>query len=264
MKNGQRRKRCVTWKKNPYKSRIIQKSKGLEYAFVSEDMQQATDFSRNPLHLLAAMWGRVNNKKIERDGFKYNPKIHPEICKNKAGILIANPADEDFALRIPGVVNILNQIEYDLEMPLTVIRGCCDPPVGYNEVWYIEGGKRWANSPTMLSLYMLCIAIGLVHEPGALFRETIEAIKGHRLHPYAAEDLTVWQNSEQIIDRILDRGDRKLFFRDIASNYPLHLPIGVAEGETDLSINGLASYVRCYKRGQRNLIPYWPIIPLSG
>jgi hypothetical protein len=265
MKTGQRQKRSVKWKRNPYKSRIIQNATGLEYALVSDKMEQATDFTRNPMHLLEAMWGSIQKEKIESDGFKYNPKIHPEIRKNKVAILIANPKDKEFSLRIPGVVNFINQIEYDFSMPPTVARGCYDPPTGYNEVWYIEGSQRWVNAPPMLSFYMLCIAMGLVHEPGALFRETIEAIKGRKLHPYNIEDLTTWEHSEQIIERILDRGDRHVFYREITANYPRRLPIGaLQEGKTDLSLDGVMYYVSRYKKGQRNLIPYWPIIPLSG
>lgn len=266
MRTGQRRKRSVNWKRNPYKSRIVQKSKGLEYAFVSETMDQATDFTRSPEHLLKAAWGSIHKRRINWEGFKYNPKIHPKIRQNKTALLISNSQDNDFNLRIPGVIDFVNQIENYISMPLSVARSCYDPPSGYNDIWYIESSKRWMNAPTMLSFYTLCIAIGMVHEPGAVFRETIEAIKTKKLHPYDPQDISTWDYSKETIEKLINRGDQKTFLNNAAGNYPSSMPIGrLEDGKVDLSISGITYYVKRFQsKKSKLLIPYWPIICLSG
>jgi hypothetical protein len=261
MKIGQRRKRCIKWKRNPYKCRIIQKRRGLEYALVSKDMEQATDFSRNPYHLANAVWGCVNNRKINYDGFKYNPKIHPDIHLNKTAILITNPEDEDFALRIPGVLDFLHQIEDDLSMPKSVARNCHEPPRNYNDVWYIEGNKQWINMPVMLSFYTLCISMGMVHEPGALFRETIEAIKGRKIKPYHAEDVATWEQSRGIIEKLLYFVPNDVIDINIENNYPSWIDLH----KINLSLAGFSECVRKFTYEYDGKLPgYWPIIQFSG
>ena len=114
-----------------------------------------------------------------------------------------------------------------------------------SQIILMEGSRRWLKSPPMLSLYTLLLRIGLSHESGNNYTDTIERIKNGSLKPYQKQDTSYLNNCDIALSKILRYGDRKIFDRNIKKNYPLidvkdmHNRLGVVGYSIDCVRNSL-------------------------
>jgi hypothetical protein len=251
-------RRFVIWKPSAANSKVLQiYFKGLEYALVSKDYEQChpfvwcKDFLHDVIHAATHyLWFEVYK-------FKYNPQFDPLPCLDRTRLLLANAKDKTFQEKVPAVLDFINQIEESLKMKPSFARDCWFPPEGYEKsgVVMIEGSRRWINAPPMLSLYSLLLRVGFVHTPGDPFMKTIRGVMRGDIKPYQKKDHRWLQSVEPALEKILRLGDRRIFYRSMASNYPRHLQIDTIHNR--LGIVGFAADMAYKSRGEPVLVPYW-------
>ena len=224
-------------------SKILQiYSKGLEYALVSNDFRQCHPFILCKDFLHDVVFSTINKKPIEIYKFKFDPTNNPLPCLDKTRILITNAKDRNFAKKIPDVLNLLNQVESHLKIKKSIVRRCANPPETYRKtgVFMFEGSRRWIQAPPMLSLYSLLLRVGFCHTAGDDFMKTIKNITSGSIKPYQRRDKDYLKEVELALDEILRHGDRKIFNKNIHSNYPnleidlIHNRLGIVGFSTDL------------------------------
>lgn len=237
-------RRRIKW---ALKTRTISQvpTEGLEFALVSSDYEQVHQFVWCKDFMQDAIHGFLNNKRASIYKFVYDPELQPPLHMKKTRLLIANFKDQDFGTKVENCLSFLHQIEDKLKMAHTKAALCKDPPRMYKKsgVYLLNGSKRWMQSAPMISLYTLLIRIGMTHQKKCKWETTIENIINGETYPYYnEEDPYLLGEAKQGLDYILQIGDRRIFYRDIAKNYPkklrtatMHEDCGIvsfAEGKT--------------------------------
>lgn len=251
-------KAVVKWKPLTKSPLILQiYSKGLEYALVSNEMEQCHNFIWCKDFLHDVYHSSINKKPIIIYNFRYNPEINPRPCEDKIRLLLTNPKDKKFSKKMPACLDFINQIEERLKIKKTIGRECENPPEPYQTsgVWIFEGSKRWIKAPPMISLYSLLIRAGLSHTQGQPALLTIQGIKEGKIKPFQRNDRTYLNNSELGLDKIFHLGDRKIFSRKIQDNYPGKLAIDTVHNR--LGIIGFSADILCDTLGQSVIVPHW-------
>lgn len=230
-------------------------SRGLEYALASPDYEQCHDFVFCKDFMQDVIYSTLYNKPIEIYGFKYSPTNDPKPCLDKIRILVANARDSTFRNKIPGCLDLVNQVEDEIGIKRSIVRECWFPPARYNKggVWLFEGSKRWQHAPPMLSLYTLLLRLGFVHTPGTSYKDTFQQIKSGALKPYQTRDTQQLKQSESGIEKIIRVGDRRIFFRDIRLNYPEKMDLDSIHN--DLGVSSFSREIKA--QGRTALVPYW-------
>lgn len=200
---------------------------GLEYAFVSKDGQQCHKFvhCKDFLHdaVRSSVLGQdANFNNAEIYNFRYDPKVDPPLHTDKTRMVIANSNDSEFYEKIPNCLDFLHQIETQLKIAKTCMTRCAKPPSRYKRggVWHLVGSRRWITSPPMLSLYALFLRVGMGHKISESFHSTINNIVDGSQKAYMIGDKGRLKGGKIGIDRLFAVGDRKVFPRNIVSNYP--------------------------------------------
>jgi len=250
-------KKKIKWRTISPTEKILQiYAKGIEYAFISDDNQQCHSFVWCKDFLHDIVYSCINKRPFEIYKFRYNPNLDPNPSLKKTKILITNPKDKKFENKVPDCLDFLNQVESRLDIKSTIVRKCQNPPEGYKSgVFLLEGSKRWINSPPMLSLYSLFIRIGFSHTFGESFLSTIDKIKLGVLKPYQKFDKKWLIESGSALEKILRLGDRKIFYRDIQSNYPENMVIDTVHNR--LGILGLSCDIANKSQGLPVLVSDW-------
>jgi len=250
-------KRSIIWLK-PNKKAVISQiySKGMEFAFASQDYQQCHQFVFCKDFLQDIIFANIHQKWVSIYDFNYSPYIDPRPCLDKIRILVTNANDSRLKIKIYNSLDILNQVEERLGIKKSLLRECWLPPENYRKsgIWMFEGSKRWINSPPMLSLYSLLIRVGCVHTIGVNFEKTINDIIDGKIKPYQKKDALWLKHAKPGIEKILRIGDRKIFYRDIKENYP-NLDIDVIHNQ--LGITGFSADLQDKLKGRPVSIPYW-------
>ena len=101
----------------------------------------------------------------------------------------------------------------------------------------------------MLSFYALMIRIGFGHVIGADFKSTINGIVDGTIKPYLAEDKCKVSDAKKGIDKVLSKGDLRIFSRSIKKNYPAGLTTYVMHNNM-----GIAAFGHGYTQ---KVAPYW-------
>jgi hypothetical protein len=251
-------KRRIMWCNIPKHVKILQiYTRGLEYSLVSDKYEQCHPFVWCKDFLHDVVHAFVHNKAIDIYRFAYSPDTGPHPCLKEARIIISNARDPKLASRIPGCLDFLNQVENRLKMPRSVVRECSNPPAEYAKagVFLFQGNMRWLKSPPMLSLYTLLIRIGLVHRLGTPFTETIKALKEKTIKPYQQKDVEWLKECEPALHKIMRLGDKKVFYKRLKDNYPVH--INIEQIHNKLGILGYAFDMILYSVRQPVMVPYW-------
>jgi hypothetical protein len=264
--------RQIDW--HPKNRKLIQIPKnGLEYAFVSDDYRQIHQLVWCKDFMQDAVYGQVNQKPVTIYGFKYDPAVDPPLNMEKTRIMVTSWRDANFGSKIcNNCLEFLRGVESHLKMRKTTVEKCSGAPATYKKagVWLLDGSKRWMKSPPMLSLYTMLIRIGLVHNVGDSFKKTIRLIKSGELKPYNWKEDKIdhkgsvihYDNDRDFLRkgnrglvRILKHGDRKLFFSDIANNYPENNKRGYSFSTYDL--HDRCGLVGFSKKETASEFPYW-------
>jgi hypothetical protein len=228
-------------------------SSGLAFAFVSQKNKQVIPFVLCRDFLQDAIQGFLIGSKRSIYGFNYDPQEDEPIVVDQTRLLVTNSTDIKLAEKIPACLDFLHQIERKLRISLTKARECNNPPKKYarSGVWYFEGGGRWMKSPPMISLYTLLIRVGLVHTVGGSFMDTIDKVATGKISGYMSEDRDRLNQGEDGIKKILEKGDRRIFCKDIKSNYPKTLEVGTMHNSC-----GIVGFARGYTK---SYFPSWHI-----
>lgn len=240
----------IEWRTKKCTAQQVYQS-GLQYAFVSPDCKQCTPFVYCKDFLQDAVQGFVCKRKVcDIYRFTYNPEEDPPIAMNCTKILLANQGDPDLRDKIPGCLDFINQIENKLKIRHSDVWECLDPPKKYQKggVWLFEGSRRWIKSPPMLSFYTLLLRLGCIHEKGTLYKRTLDEIKSGATGVYQEQDRQQLKYANKGIQRILKFGDRRIFYRDVGSNYP---PVDVNDMHNRCGIVGFA------QGDTKNIVPHW-------
>jgi len=215
-------------------------STGLEFCFINDEKEQCHEFVYCKDFLQDAIHAFLNDRVATIYSFKYDPKKMPALCLAQTLLGVCNAQDKDFMSKIPNVLDILNQIESKLKLKKSKISICSNPPKAYKTgVVLIQGSSRWQEAAPMISLYTLLIRLGFVHKKGVEYEKTFQSIISGKTKPYQTYDADYLKSSKKSIDKILDKGYRKIFYSDIKRNYPSDLDIDMLHD--DCGIVGLAT-----------------------
>lgn len=187
--------------------------KGLEFAFVSNANEQCHPFVFCKDFLQLVIFSNIHEKSISLFNFNYNPKKNP-VSLDKLRIILRNTSDADFIKKIENAVVFINYFEKTLKIKQTKFCLCEN-----NTVLFVSS-KRWLKSPPLISMYMLLVRIGMIHEKDKPIDYTINGILQNKIKPYQLKDFSLLKNSLYGIKKILEDGDRKSFYKDIKKNYP--------------------------------------------
>lgn len=227
-------------------------STGIEFAFASPDGKQSCQFCHCKDFLHDAVRCAFTGKPDPIYSFDYDPTKNPPIGFDKIRILVVNCEDRDLRAKIPACLDFLHQFEDRLKMENTTAEECQAPPAKYKTggAWLFEGSERWIAVPVMVSLYTLLIRVGMGHDLGKPFMETIEKIEAGTKTPYCSADSSRIRGGKKGIMHILNRGDLTVFpSREIKDNYPsvpihtFHNYFGIV-GFTSGSCNSQTQWVK--------------------
>lgn len=264
--------RSIIW--HPKINRICQiSSKGLEYAFVSDDYCQVhqlvscRDFLQDVIH------SHIHQHPTSIYDFRHDPANSPMLSTKQTKLMVTHWKDPNLEEKIKlRSLPLIHRVEKQLGMPLSKLEKCGNVPriYGRSGVWLFNSSKRWSNSPPMISMFSLLIRIGLVADPDQSLETLMDDIatgrkKGYFGHIPAAhpEDPDEEQDQTQVIKskigikHILKYGDKKLFGSNRIKNYPALTEYGV-EPEVDMFVIhdhcGISSFS---KRKNEKIFPHW-------
>lgn len=234
----------VTWEVD-VSGRLSQAiSSGLEFCFVSDDNHQCTPFAYCKDYLQDAIQGRLSNSSKSIYGFHYSPSAKHQPSLKKLKLAIANSSDSRLREKISTSLDFMHQIESALKISKTKMSECEGPPKkAYiaGGVWLVEASRRWLYSPVMVSMYTLLLRVSFSHVAGTPFMATINDIIAGKLGAYQPNDRNQLDRAKKGIELILNKGDRKIFYKKIEKNYPkvdvytMHNSMGIcsfSEGRT--------------------------------
>lgn len=224
---------------------------GVEFAFASPKDEQVSPFAYCKDYLQDSVQGFIHQKKKVIYGFSYNPKVHAELSLKKTKLLVTNSSDFEFSNKIRNCLNFLNQIEVDLKIKRTEATRCFNPPLQYIRpgVWLFEGSARWIKSPPMLSMYTLLIRLGFGVKLDTNYKDALNAILKGTEKAYQGHDFYRLKDAMQGINRIIAKGDRKIFGNKIEKNYPDSIPVSTMHN--DCGIIGFAH------ESTKHYVPNW-------
>lgn len=202
---------------------------GLQYALVSPGEKQCSPFVYCKDFLQDAVQAYLLNMRRNIYRFVYDPKEHEPVDLRATRILLGNSSDCYMSEKIPGCLDFINQFEEKLKIRKSQVFECLNPPKRYQNsgVWLFESSRRWIKSPPMLSLYTLLLRLGFVHTLGNDFTQTMKGVRVGKILAYQEQDRSQLKYAQKGIDRILKFGDRRIFHRNIAQNYPRRVSISV-------------------------------------
>jgi hypothetical protein len=197
-------------------------STGLEFAYVTKDGVQCSQFCHCKDYLQDAIWGLVNKKSCEVYGFRYKAKAKLQPTLAEMRVVVVNQSDQKLREKIPASLDFMNQIEEALGMTKkSTATECENAPLQYTKggAWLFVSSKRFLQSPVMISLYTLLIRTGFSHTLGTPFMDTINGVRSGKIVPYSSVDKGYWGKAIKGFERILKHGDRKIFYKDIGKNF---------------------------------------------
>lgn len=193
---------------------------GVEFSFISKDRKQCCPFVIDENFLNDAMMSLLHNRPIAIQGFKYSMQDNEPIDITSTRLAIANANDPNFSQNISTALTFISQIERRFRLIRSKKRPVKNPPESHPNVVIIESSSRWSVSPPMLSAYILLLRIGLVHEAGKPYKETIDKVANGEIAPYQVDDDKKIRESKEGLERIIKYGYPKIFYKNPAQNYP--------------------------------------------
>jgi hypothetical protein len=215
---------------------------GLEFCFISSDNHQCSPLAYCKDYLQDAILGRVRKRKTSIYGFVYDPDDPHQPCVEITKLAFANSSDKHLRDKIPALLEFLHQIETQMGfVKKSSIVEVSNPPNKYKlgGVWVITASRRWIKSPVLLSMYTLLVRVGLGHKPGRSYKETIEAVVKRKEPAYQSVDSNRLEYCHSMIHRIIAIGDRPIFGKKLADNYPSK--VKTLEMHNELGIVGFAT-----------------------
>lgn len=222
--------------------------KGLEFAFVSDNYEQCHNFILCKDFLQDIVYSNINEKTINIFNFLYSPHKDPKICLKQLRLLVRNHSDKLFEKKLNNSIRFINELETSLRMKHTKLRVC------ENKTYLIQATRRWMKAPPMISLFVLMLRIGLMHNANKTAKKTLDDMLKNKIKPYQKKDAYLLKNSYLGFERIMKMGDRKIFYRDINKNYP-NLSVDCIHNST-----GILSYsneIKTQEEGYVGIIPKW-------
>lgn len=242
----------IKWLKSSSTSNIGQiYSSGLEYCFISKNMEQCHALIYCKDFLQDAVQAHLHGKSASIYGFTYNPKTKPPIDLEKTRIALVNKSDDKFAEKIPHLLDFLNQFAKKLHLKPTRVLEVSNPPKRYSGcgVFVTEGSPRWMNSPPLISMYSLLLRCGCAHTAGNDAMKTIKSIINGTIKPYQSSDSSQLRSALNGIEKIVKMGYRPFFYIENAKNYPKDIDI-----DTMHNMGGIVGFS---SGGTEDICPYW-------
>jgi len=224
---------------------------GIEMSFLSPDDAQCTAFFHCKDYLQDTILSYVHSVPKEIYGFSYDPITDPPLSLSETKILVTNSKDHFFELKILPCLEFVNQFETEAKIAKTRIFYCKNPPNKYLRcgVWLFKGHSRWMNCPPMISLYSLLIRAGLNHNCGDNYWKTIDSIIDGHIEPMQVMDRFRLQESKIGIQKIIQLGDKNIFYKNIKDNYPITLKLK--------DVHNRLGIVAFSKGISKELVPHW-------
>lgn len=195
---------------------------GLEYSFISRDWKQCCPFVYCKDFLQDALMAQYHNQNVSIHGFNFHPQSNEPLYTDRLRIALTNSSDDNFADKISHVIDFLHQFERKLKLIRSQLYPVVNPPKKYKKcgVFVIESSSRWMISPPMLSMYSLLLRVGFTHKQGQKYQDTIKNLIDGKTQPYQKSDHLQIKSAEAGIDKILENGYAKIFYKDNKKNYP--------------------------------------------
>lgn len=258
----------VKWSSKKPSDSIREYQSGLEMCFITGNnsdnvAEQVMDFVICKDYLHTTIAGCLLDKKQTHLYFSYDPKTEPDVYLERTRIAIGNREDKGLANKIPALLDFLNQFEKRIHLMCSVAF-TCNPPERFKDTgcFMLEGSGRWMLSPPMISLYSLLIRVGLRHNLGDNFDETIDRVILNKEESLPRG--TVGCNDHEYlraampgIERIQRIGYASIFHRNIKDNYPdvstsyMHHKTGIVGYSTKLCEMHFPHWFRFDKRNKQ-------------
>lgn len=202
-------------------------SSGMEFAWCNKALQQCCVFVHCKDYLQDAVQGHFTKEARSCYGFTYKPEEHPKMSMDRTRMLISNPKDPDLRKKIPNILDFINGIEKKLGLIKSTAREVSNPVNKHKRpgCFLIRSSARWMAASPMVSLYALLLRVGPNHVIGTKFDKALENFKEGKWTPPRAGDSNYLKSAEAGINRILEHGHRKPFYKETKRNYPADIPV---------------------------------------
>lgn len=230
----------VKWAANHHTAQIY--SSGVEVALCSDDNEQIGPFVFCKDFFQDAIVAFLHKTTCSIYGYSYDPSTMPACPQKELKVLIADSGDAALESKIPGVLDLLNQVEKQLGVTLTTIHKCEKPPEKYAKcgIFLMVADKIWMHAPPLLSMWTLLARNGLMHKPGEKWGDTIQEIIDGKRTAAQKNDKVYLTFGKPGIDLVMAKGITAVFGDDMKNNYPK----GQA-GHTMHHWSGIVSFGSC-------------------
>lgn len=221
---------------------------GLQMALLSPDGEQATMFGRCKDFSLNAHWSQINHQPSKIYGFIYDPTQHPALPTNVTRVLLRNPNDKQFLVRVVNAVKFHNLLAAEFKFGNAELVAVENPAAG-KPTALIEAPAEWMHAPPMLSLLLLTLRVGMMFDGKMAWEQHVNAMiagwpiaynfadkeptydlsrpgMDGRHARFTGYDGKYLEISLSTIKRLID-GWRTAFHKDRAANYPATVSVGV-------------------------------------
>jgi len=196
-------------------------SSGLEFALISQNLEQCHPLVYCKDFLQDSISGLVNKKKSTIYSFTYDPATMPHPTLESTRIMLVNKSDPQFANKVAGALEFINHYARKMHLRLTTVHKVTNPKSRYASGAYVfDGSARWQNAPPLLSAYTLLLRVGFAHKVGTNPEQTFKDICSGKLKGYGAKDQQQLSEAAKGIEILFKVGYRKFFFIETAKNYP--------------------------------------------
>lgn len=194
-------------------------SSGLEYAFVNEKGEQCHPFAYCKDYLQDAVWATIHKCQVNIHGFDYKHGRNPDLDMNATRIALRLKGNKEFKEMCLKAHEFIKQIDKDQGfLPTRLYYGGAYKD-GKDDVYVFIGDKMWMYSPVLISLYTLCLRVGLNYEGGD-WREHF----GNASKYIGSNDKSYTSSAKKALDKVIGQTPGEIFAPTIEANYPKDAP----------------------------------------
>jgi hypothetical protein len=202
-------------------------STGTEYAFFSKDGEQCHPFAYCKDFLQDAVWATLNNSTASIYGFVYEHGKNPALDMDNVRIALRLKKTSDFSAMCKKALTFMQELDADMGFDPTEMHALGkyagndnkgNPVEPADEVFLFVGDKRWLHSSPLLSLYTLCLRVGLNYEGGG-WRQHFEGAEKY----IGSNDKSYTRSAMKSLDKIVGKDVAEIFAEKIEDNYPKDL-----------------------------------------
>jgi len=211
---------------------------GLQFAFVSDQFEQAHQWVLCKDFLTDVLWSTVHDEPIEIYSFEYLPRDYPAISKDPVRLIVRNKAisQDEWERQIRQSKKFINKVEKKLGFKLAKLEKVeydeHDPAKG-GSVWMFTLDKRWIHASAMISMLTLYIRLGCQYDDESSINSTLKNFKkkygvdedGNRPNVPGAQDESLFNDADYLrkshtLRQLIMKKGISIFAPKMEDNYP--------------------------------------------